>query len=200
MTEATTPETTPKHGGPSPVLIMFLIFPILGIAAAIITAASSMGGGPAPATPAPVTLELVSLVDKPAPNFELTGLDGSSYRLSGFRGRVVFLNFWATWCEPCQRELPAFQQFSAAQPKDGPIILAVNVAETADTVKNFLAEHQVDALTVLLDAKQDVFSAYNIDRMPTTYVIDKTGVVRYKHYGEMKADDIAAYLAELNKQ
>jgi peroxiredoxin len=198
MTEATTPEATPKAGGPSPVLIVFLIFPILGIIAAIITATNSMSGSPVSATPAPVTLDLISLVDKPAPNFELTGMDGSAYRLSSFRGRVVFLNFWATWCEPCQRELPAFQQFAASQPKNGPIILAVNVAETTDTVKNFLSEHQVSALTVLMDAKQDVFSAYNIDRMPTTYVIDKTGVVRYKHYGEMKSDDIAAYLTQLN--
>ncbi len=183
---------TPETGGkPSPILIVFLLFPILGILAA---AALALSSGVAANTPVPtpesITLQDTTLVDKPAPNFELAALDGTRQRLSSYRGRVVFVNFWATWCEPCKRELPAFEQFQAQQGKDGAVILAVNVAETSETINQYFTEQGITGLEVLLDANQDVSEAFAIDRFPTTYVIDAAGVVRYKYYGEMKLADM----------
>ena len=113
MTDSTS-QTPEISGKPSPILIVFLIFPILGILAAVALALSSgvAANTPVP-TPESITLQQTSLIDKPAPNFELASLDGPRQRLSSYRGRTVFINFWATWCEPCKRELPAFMQFQA---------------------------------------------------------------------------------------
>ncbi len=197
MSESTSPNPD-QHGKPSPILIMFLIFPILGVLAAIALAISSgVGANNPPPTPESITLQDTSLVDKPAANFELASLDGSRLRLSNFRGRPVFVNFWATWCEPCLRELPAFEQFQAEQGADGAVILAVNVAETSETVTKYFDEQGISGLTVMLDEKQDVSSAYAIDRFPTTYVIDAAGVVRFKYYGEMTHEDMTSALEKL---
>lgn len=197
MSETTSPNPD-EQGKPSPILIVFLIFPVLGVLAAIALAISSGVGANMPLpTPEPITLQSTSLVDKPAPNFELASLDGSRLRLSSFRGRPVFVNFWATWCEPCLRELPAFEQFQAEQGADGAMILAVNVAETSETVTQYFAEQGISGLTVMLDENQDVSSAFAIDRFPTTFVIDAAGVIRFKYYGEMTHEDMTAALEKL---
>ena len=142
MNDTMTPETPPR-GKPSPVLIVFLIFPLLGLMAAIGLAVSEISKPPPP-TPMSVSLEDTSLINKPAPNFELAGLDGERYRLSNYRGQVVFLNFWATWCEPCQRELPTFAQFSSTQASNGAIILAVNLAETPETITDYFKQYDIN--------------------------------------------------------
>jgi thiol-disulfide isomerase/thioredoxin len=198
---ASAPEPQPA-GRPSPALIVFLLFPVLGILAAIITAVlNGTSPGVAPVfTPAPVALPTeFSLINQPAPNFELLALDGERYRLSSYRGRVTFVNFWATWCPPCERELPAFQQFTQAQPTGGAVILAVNVGEPSDQILTYFKQRSISGLTVLLDTNLDVFDAYAVqDKLPTTFVIDRGGVVRYKHLGEMKLDDLNAYVKELS--
>jgi peroxiredoxin len=181
-----------KPNKPSSALIVFLIFPLIGIVAAFITIATSgQTAGGVPPTPAPVTLADTSLVDKPAPNFELTDLEGDSVRLSSYRGRVVFVNFWATWCEPCQRELPAFQSYMAGE--NGAVILAVNAGETLDQINTYFEEHDIHDVPTLLDTNLAIYDLYNIDRLPTTYVIDPAGVVRYRHLGEMTTADLQAY-------
>jgi peroxiredoxin len=190
MTDSTS-QSQEISGKPSPILIVFLLFPILGILAAAALAISSgvAANTPVP-TPESITLQDASLVDKPAPNFELAALDGARQRLSSYRGRVVFVNFWATWCEPCKRELPAFEQFQAQQGTDGAVILALNVAETPDTIKQYFTEQNISGLNVLLDADQDVYQAFGVNVFPTTFVIDAAGVVRYKYLGEMKLTDM----------
>jgi cytochrome c biogenesis protein CcmG, thiol:disulfide interchange protein DsbE len=195
MTEASPPNAP---GKPSPILIIFLIFPLMGIIAGIALALNeSSGSSSTVSTPLPVTLANTSLIDKAAPNFQLTGLDGKDYYLSSYRGRIVFVNFWATWCVPCQTELPALQQFQAQQGADGAVILAVNQSEPPDKVTEYLDQHSISGLTVLMDANLDVNTAFNIQALPTTFVIDAAGIVRYKHLGEMKTDDIAAYMSKL---
>lgn len=182
----------------SPVLIIFLIFPILGLVAAAVFAVANTGPEAGP-TPLPVTPPRVSLINRAAPNFELPGLDGRAYRLSNYRGRVVFLNFWATWCEPCLRELPAFQAFMAQQGADGAVILAINQGETPEQIEAFFAENAIAGLPVLLDDSLAIANAYHVDRMPTTYALDPAGVVRYMHLGEMKLDDLNSYVARLSQ-
>jgi thiol-disulfide isomerase/thioredoxin len=186
------------HGRPSPILIVFLLFPLLGIVAAVVLALSESSAPPVPATPLPVTAASPSLIDQPAPNFALNGLDGAEVRLSSYRGRIVFLNFWATWCEPCARELPVFEQFSTEQAEARQaVILAVNVGEQPDRISPYLDERGIAGLEVLLDDDLELYGAYGIEVMPTTYVIDAAGVIRFKHLGEMTAEDLAAYLTEV---
>ena len=190
----------PQRDKPSPVLIIFLIFPIIGILAALALMVSSRTASDGPPTPPPGTLADTSLIGQPAPNFTLESLDSGQVRLSSYRGRVVFLNFWATWCEPCQRELPAFQAFMGEQGENGALVLAVDSGETAEQVRNYLEAREITDVPVLLDSDLAVYDQYNVQLLPTTYVIDAAGVARYMHLGEMTADDLAAYMAELTSE
>src|SRR5690606_11495383 len=130
------PETPqPPRSKPSPVLLVFLILPVVMLSAAgMMILSSAAPGTSAIPTPAAVTLPPmptpVSLEDTPILDFELATLSGETVRLSDYEGRVVFLNFWATWCEPCKREMPTFDAFVADQPVDGAVVLAINVEES----------------------------------------------------------------------
>jgi thiol-disulfide isomerase/thioredoxin len=186
---------------PSPVLLIFLAFPLLGfLAAAIVMIGNAPGGiNGTPPTPAPVTLApLQAAPDSPMIDFTLTSLDGATVSLSDYAGRIVFLNFWATWCVPCQKELPAFQQFQSEQPPDGAAILAVNWLETPDLVTGFLTQYGATDLTVLMDSEGKVYDSYGVFNLPTTYVIDEQGMIRFTRYGGFTVADLYAYVDELN--
>ncbi len=201
MTTPSTDQPPTTRSRPSPALILFLVFPLLGLIAAGIVLATSGGGanGGAPPTPEPVSLPSNQVVaDAPMIDFTLTSLDGQPVSLSDYQGRVVFLNFWATWCVPCEKELPEFQQFQAQQPPDGAAILAVNVQESADQVTGFLADHDISGLTVLLDTDSTVANSYGIYNLPVTFVIDQNGVVRYPKFGAMTVADLQSYLTALD--
>jgi peroxiredoxin len=195
-----TPPQTPSNR-PSPALLIFLIFPIIGLVAAVILALSSGTASGTPPTPAPVILPTDpprrQLSGEPAPDFELRTLDQTTVKLADYRGRVVFLNFWATNCEPCQREMPAFEAFMAQQPDDGPIVLAVNMGETYDQTNAYLTERGISGFPVLLDVNYEVADQYGIGAIPVTYVIDKDGIIRFSKFGEMKPDDLTIYLTSI---
>lgn len=197
MSEST---PAPQRSRPSPVLLMFLAFPLLGLlaAAAFMIANAPGGASGTPPTPAPVTLAPPPMLpDSPMIDFTLPSLDGRTISLSDYAGRIVFLNFWATWCVPCQKELPALQQFANEQPPDGAVILAVNALESSDLVTSFLTQYGVTDLTVLLDTAGDAYDRYGVTYMPTTYVIDEQGIVRYPKYGELTVADLYAYVDAL---
>lgn len=198
---SSTPQPAP-HSRPAPVLILFLLFPLFGILAAGILALNEQRAVSLPPTPlpAPTIAPLPTarpILDQPAAAFELERLGGGTERLSAYRGRVVFLNFWATWCEPCQRELPAFAAFAAEAGDTGPVILAVNVGEPAEQITTYLTDSGIDGLTVLLDTRLDVYTTYEVQVMPTTYVIDARGVVRARHLGELTLEALRQYVAEV---
>ncbi len=197
--ESMTDAPPPKRRGVSPTLVIFLLFPLLGlIAAGIFVATNSPGSANAVRTPEPVTLPPPKAVaNSPMIDFTLTSLDGKTVHLSDYQGRIVFLNFWATWCTPCQRELPAFRQFLAQQPADGPTVLSVDVAETSDQINAFLTKFEISGLNVLIDSDAKVSDSYGIFNMPTTFVIDEEGVVRYPKYGAMTIEDLNSYVAAL---
>ncbi len=189
----------------SPALIL-LILPILGV---VVGAALIVGenGARTPAavslpTPRPVELPtLVNVVDAPVIDFELPvyGNENQTIRLSDYAGRIVFLNFWATWCEPCKRELPAFIQFGRDNPDpDDPIIVAVNLGESAQQIADYFAENQIVGLNVLLDQDQRAGDSYGIFNLPVTFVIDQRGIVRYPKYGEMTLDELYGYTDALS--
>ena len=169
----------------------------LGIAAAVFVFTNNAPGklGPMP-TPEPVTpIPAKAAANSPMIDFTLPSLDGQTVHLSDYQGRIVFLNFWATWCVPCQKELPAFQAFQQEQSgADSPVILAVNMLETADKVQPFLDGLGVSGLHVLLDTDGKVSDSYGIFNLPVTFVIDQKGIVRYPKYGPMTVADLSSYV------
>ena len=194
-----TPDREPARSSPSPVLLIFLILPLLGIFVALLMVA--MEDRNAPTTqPTFVPAAPRTLLDFAAPDFELPLLDGITLvSPSDFAGRPLFLNFWATWCPPCVRELPALAEFAAAHAADenGPALLTINLGETAEEIRGFLTGLALQDLPVALDANQVVKGDYGVQNLPTTFVIDESGLVRFMKLGEMRLEDMDAYLQAL---
>ena len=94
----------------------------------------------------------------------------------------------------------AFQQFLSQQSADGPTVLSVDVAETTDQIEAFLTKFEISGLNVLVDGDAKVSDSYGIFNMPTTFVIDTKGIVRYPKYGAMTVDDLNSYVAALKAE
>jgi len=133
----------------------------------------------------------------PAPDFTLTGEDGNTYRLSDYRGKVVVLNFWATWCPPCREEMSSMERAHQKTRGENIVLLAVNVGETADQVFEFTGHYPV-TFPLPIDADGAVLRRYPVVGLPTTFVIDPRGRVIYRAIGGREWDD-ERLLAELRK-
>jgi thiol-disulfide isomerase/thioredoxin len=117
------------------------------------------------------------------PPLALTGLDGRTVGLRDFRGRVLLVNFWATWCEPCREEIPALERLQARL-KDQPFeLLMVNYGESTATVKQFMAKLGVTA-PVALDPEKRNAAKWRVAGLPTTFLVDARGRIRYSSFGE----------------
>ncbi|WP_035423621.1 TlpA family protein disulfide reductase [Bacillus sp. UNC438CL73TsuS30] len=112
-------------------------------------------------------------------NFKLPNLTGSNTRLSDFRGQVVVLNYFATWCAPCKEEAPELEAF-AKDYGDQYKLIMVNRGETIDRVKRFLKKYNTPAIYIF-DYNAKISKLYNVTGQPETFVIDKKGVIR-EHY------------------
>lgn len=126
----------------------------------------------------------------PAPGFTLQGEDGKTYRLSDYRGQVVILNFWATWCPPCRYEMPSMERAWQKINGKGIAILAVDVGEDADTIFEFTGDYPV-TFPLLMDLDGAVISQYHVVGMPTTYIINPDGMVTHRAVGSREWDDPA---------
>ena len=112
----------------------------------------------------------------PAQDFQTVTVDSKPVKLSEYKGRVVFLNFWATWCPPCLQEMPAMERL-AQQMKDKPfVILAVNQGESQDVVMAFL-KRKGFTFPLVMDESGDIGASYSASALPTTYIIDREGLV-----------------------
>jgi len=132
---------------------------------------------------------LYPVPDKPpAADFTLKDSDGNVYRLKQYRGRVVIVNFWATWCPPCRFELPSMERAYEQLKKEGIEILAINVGEDADTIFTFTADYPV-TFPLLMDLDSSVINSYPAIGLPTTYVIDPEGRLVYRAIGTREWDD-----------
>jgi thiol-disulfide isomerase/thioredoxin len=109
-------------------------------------------------------------------DFELRDLSGRKISLKSLKGKVVFLNFWATWCPPCRAEMPSMERLQARLKDKGLVILAVNLREDAKTVRKFMAEHKL-TFPVVLDSDGRVGAIYGAGSIPTTYVVGRDGNV-----------------------
>ena len=114
-----------------------------------------------------------------APDFSLQTMTGETLSLSEFRGKVVLVNFWATWCPPCREEMPALQSVYEKYRGEGFVVLAVNltVSDSASDLREFVEGHAL-AFPVLLDETGDVGTAYQVRSLPTSFFIGKDGVIR----------------------
>jgi peroxiredoxin len=135
---------------------------------------------------------------KPAPDFTLSGVSGEKVRLAEFRGKVVLLNFWASWCPPCREEIPALINLDKAMVGKDFRMLAVAIDKGGrDTIVEFL-RHQEVSLPVLLDPDGSVAKTYGITGVPETFIIDKMGKIRKKIVGPIDWSDISV-IRYLNK-
>jgi peroxiredoxin len=125
---------------------------------------------------------MAKLPAKPAPDFTLPDLDGQQVSLHDYRGKVVFLNFWATWCIPCREEMPAMEQLHQTFQSQGLAIMAVDLKETPDTVKAFFDQHRL-SFTALLDGSGAVLRDYQVMGLPTTYLISREGTLLARGVG-----------------
>jgi peroxiredoxin len=130
--------------------------------------------------------ESIPLRGHPAPDFTLQTLDGGELSLSDLRGKAVVLNFWATWCPPCQAEMPELQAAYEAYAPGGLVVLGVNQAEDRATVQAFLDERNL-TFPVALDSQYEASQLYQVNSLPTTFFIDRDGVIREIVIGQMNA-------------
>lgn len=128
--------------------------------------------------------EEAPLVGAVAPDFSLTNLNGETITLSQFRGQPVVVNFWATWCVPCRREMPAFQKAFEVHQGQGLVILALNLEEDAALVEPFVDELGLD-FEILYDSQGQVRQEYQVTGLPRTLFIDRHGIIKHIQVGEV---------------
>jgi peroxiredoxin len=159
---------------------------LLGLACSVIAATSLAASG---------------LTGQPAPDFALKSSNGENLRLSEYRGDVVMVNFWATWCGPCRQEMPLLDEMFSKYERVGFSLLGVNIDENSSKAMNMVSELGV-SFPVLFDTRKEVSKLYEVDAMPVTVLIDREGTVRYVHHGykpgyeQMYLDQIKSLLRE----
>ena len=152
-----------------------------------------LGTGPAPSY---YTTPVDTVLRGPAPSFTLLNLDGQPQALNHYSGQVVLLNFWATWCIPCQLETPLLEETAIRFRTQGVVIIGIDQAEDAATVNAYLKRFNV-TFPILLDTDLLVTQDYNVVGLPTSFFIDSKGIVRVKNIGMLTRDVLQQYLSDL---
>jgi len=124
------------------------------------------------------------LTGKAAPAFTAKDTKGNELSLSDYKGKVVLLDFWASWCVPCREEFPFLIRFYEAHQKENFIIIAVNIDDKEENMKDFLSNFDIPPLyPVIWDNEKKIPPLYELESMPTSIFIDKNGIIRYIHTG-----------------
>jgi thiol-disulfide isomerase/thioredoxin len=134
----------------------------------------------------------------PPPALTLKGLDGSTHRLGDYRGKVVFVNFWATWCAPCRDEMPSIQRLKEKLSGKPFVVLAVNLDEPESRIHEFLSQMKLD-FPILLDRGREAAKAWQARILPASFVVGPDGRIRYSLIGEINWDNehVVARISEL---
>ncbi len=132
--------------------------------------------------------ELKSWTGGATPALELADPDGGRHRLPDYRGKVVLINFWATWCEPCRDEMPSMQRLKSRFSGKPFVVLAVNVGESEARIAEFLQKLPLE-FTVLRDHSSAAMKAWRVRALPASFVVGADGRIRYAHTGELNWDD-----------
>jgi len=131
---------------------------------------------------ATTTLASSDLAGQSAPDFALKSASGSNLRLSEYRGDVVMINFWATWCGPCRQEMPLLDDLFTRYQRVGFQLLGVNIDDDSRRAMQMVEELGVN-FPVLFDEDKEVSRLYQVEAMPVTLLLDRSGTVRYVHLG-----------------
>ncbi|GJL81494.1 MAG: alkyl hydroperoxide reductase [marine bacterium B5-7] len=132
----------------------------------------------------------VVVPEMPIPQTTLLDLDGKTRSVDEFVGKVIVVNFWATWCPPCLKELPSMQALWEKHRESKFVLLAINIGEDAETVRSFLASFKAPIdFPVFLDEDLTVVKNWPVFGLPTTFIVDPNGTIRYKALGERDWED-----------
>jgi peroxiredoxin len=203
-------------------IVVVLLLIVAALAGGAFVVARRSGGpesGPAPSvavTPAPPTapgdprpaarsgravnvdvalkeLDLIRPVKmKAVDDFTLPMPDGKTFRLADYHGKVVFLNFWATWCEPCKEEMPAMERLWLRHKDRGFVMVGVSLDSNLKAVPAFVAQHKL-TFPIALDPKMDVANTYGVRALPTSFIVDREGKMTALALGPRPWDNDAAH-------
>ena len=133
-----------------------------------------------------------------APDFSLSTLKGAKASLAGLKGKVVLLDFWAQWCEPCKKELPQLDKLAKDFAAKNVVVLTISIDKERDNAEK-MAKLLGLSVNVALDPTGAVAGQYDLPKMPSSYVIDKKGVVRFVHEGFEGSGDVERFRTELEQ-
>lgn len=133
----------------------------------------------------------------PAPDFRFHDAAGQTFSLSNFRGKLVMLNFWTTWCHYCKVEFPNIQQVYDEWQGGEVVILTINLGESPDTVAAFIEAEGI-SLPVLLDREREAAAQYRVSSIPRTFFIDKDGLIQFIKFGAFSGiEEIESILSQI---
>jgi len=144
---------------------------------------------------APQEITVGTKVDDQAPNFTLKGLQGEEVSLEDYRGKIVFINFWASWCPPCKAEMPDINKLYLENKDEDLVVLAVDVNETKTTVEKFIKDGDYE-FPVLLDETGKTAAKYSVIGIPKTIVVDPNGIITHKKMGMMTYEEMNEMLKD----
>jgi thiol-disulfide isomerase/thioredoxin len=142
-------------------------------------------------------------VDLPAPNFKAKTYEGKNISLSDYKGKVILIDFWASWCPPCREEMPELIKFYKAHSNSKFELIAVNIDSKQDNMQHFLNQlFPKPGFPIIMDSNQQIPPLFNIEAMPTTIFVDTKGNIRFRHDGFKLSyiDDFNKELSQLLKE
>ncbi|HLF79958.1 MAG TPA: TlpA disulfide reductase family protein [Dehalococcoidia bacterium] len=128
-------------------------------------------------------------LNEPAPDFTLRDTDGNLVTLSSLRGRTVLLNFWATWCAPCRREMPDINDQFLKRQSDDLTVLAINLQEALEPIRAFVKKYELE-FPVVLDSEGGVGKAYRLSGLPESWIVDSEGILRERRIGAFTSKNL----------
>jgi len=156
--------------------------------ALVALAALFIGSGAIPQSPA-----RAAWINDKAPDFSLADAAGRTVSFGSLKGRVVFINFWASWCTPCKKETPELDKLAGRYPESEVTVLAVNIDKKRENAEDFLGRLGLLRnyhFTILLDPESSVVQTYGARAMPTSFVVDREGMIRFVHLGFNEGDPL----------
>jgi len=124
-------------------------------------------------------------IGKTAPDFTLKSMSGQNFNLTEQRGNIILINFWASWCGPCRKEMPVLQELQDKYQDLGVQVWGINVEQENQAGRDFLANLDL-SFSIFFDETNKLSEAYNVEAMPTTVIVDRDGIVRYVYRGFKK--------------
>lgn len=135
-----------------------------------------------------------------APDLELDDLAGARHSLSAYRGQVVLVNLWATWCPPCEAEMPNLQRFFVRHAAEGFTVIGIEDGDPIEKVRSFVQEHHLTFPIWIDPTYQATDHAFKTSSLPSSYVLDRGGIIRWMWFGAISEANLERYIAPLIKE